>query len=99
MNSVSDLKKIKKVYLKRVLPCNIEMFYLISAFNFGIPPVLVFQLEVCYRVDRLLSGITAQQKGTTARWYSNKTSLIHSEMEVNFKLILNRVHLAFLTTW
>ena len=27
-------------------------------------------------VDRLLSGLPAQQKGTTARWYSNKTSLI-----------------------
>ena len=53
----------------------LEMFYLNSTLNFGIPPVLVFQLEVCYRVDRLLTGKTAQQKGTTARWYSNKTSL------------------------
>ena len=26
-------------------------------------------------VDRLLTGLAAQQKGTTARWYSNKTSL------------------------
>ena len=26
-------------------------------------------------LDRLLTGLTAQQKGTTARWYSNKTSL------------------------
>ena len=43
--------------------------------KFGIPPVLVFQLEVYYKVDRLLTGLTAQQKGTTARWYSNKTSL------------------------
>ena len=51
------------------------MFYLNSTLNFGIPPVLVFQLEVYYKVDRLLTGITAQQKGTTARWYSNKTSL------------------------
>ena len=32
--------------------------------------VLVFQLEVCYnKVDRLLIGLTAQQKGTTALWY------------------------------
>ena len=31
--------------------------------------------EVYYKVDRLLTGLTAQQKGTTARWYSNKTSL------------------------
>ena len=53
------------------------MFYLNSTLNFGIPPVLVFQLEVYYKVDRLLTGLTAQQKGgTTARWYSNKTSLI-----------------------
>ena len=51
------------------------MFYLNSTLNFGIPPVLLFQLEVYYKVDRLLTGITAQQKGTTARWYSNKTSL------------------------
>ena len=51
------------------------MFYLNSTLNFGIPPVLVFQLEVYYKVDRLLTGLTSQQKGTTARWYSNKTSL------------------------
>ena len=45
-----------------------EMFYLNSTLNFGIPPVLVL-------VDRLLTGLTAHQKGTTAR-YSNKTSLL-----------------------
>ena len=28
-------------------------------------------------LDRLLTGLAAQQKGTTARWYSNKTSLFH----------------------
>ena len=27
-------------------------------------------------VRRLLTGLTAQQKGTTAQWYSNKISLI-----------------------
>jgi len=53
----------------------IELFKLNSTLNFGIPTVLVFQLEVYYKVDRLLTGLTAQQKGTTARWYSNKTSL------------------------
>ena len=52
------------------------MFYLISTLSFGIPPVLVFQLEVYYKVDRLLTGLTALQKGTTALWYSNKTSLL-----------------------
>ena len=51
------------------------MFYLNSTLNFGIPLVLEFQLEVYYKVDRLLTGITDQQKGTTARWYSIKTSL------------------------
>ena len=58
---------------------NVEVFYLNSTLNFGILPVLVFQLEVCYKVDRPLTGITAQQKGTTARWYSNKTSLTTEE--------------------
>ena len=53
----------------------IEMFYLNSTLNFGIPQVFVFQLEVYYKVDRLLTGPSAQQKGTAARWYSNKTSL------------------------
>ena len=51
------------------------MFYLNSTLNFGIPPVLVFQLEVYYKVDRFLTGLTAQQNGSTAQWYSNKTSL------------------------
>ena len=54
----------------------IEMFYLNSTLNFGIPPVLVFQLEVYYKVDRLLTGLSAQQKGITAQWYSNKTFLL-----------------------
>ena len=43
------------------------MFYLNSTLNFGIMPVLVFQLEVYYKVDRLLTGLPAQQKGTTAQ--------------------------------
>ena len=51
------------------------MFYLNSTLNFGIPIVFVFELEVYYKADRLLTSLTAQQKGTTARWYSNKTSL------------------------
>ena len=44
----------------------VELFYLNSTLNFRILPVLVFQQEVCYRVDRLLTGLTAQQKGKTA---------------------------------
>ena len=54
----------------------IELFYLNSTLNFGIPIVFLFQLEVYYKADRLLTGLSAQQKGTTARWYSNKTSLV-----------------------
>ena len=50
--------------------------YLNSTLNFGIPPALVFQLENYYKAVRLLTGLTAQQKGTTVRWYSNKTSLL-----------------------
>ena len=46
-------------------------------FHLGIPQLLVFQFY--YKVDRLLTGPTAQPKGTTARWYSNKTSLHDSE--------------------
>ena len=63
--------------LKNYFPLffKVEMFYLNSTLNFGIPPVLVFQLKVCYKVDRLLTGLIAQQKGTTAQLYSNKTSL------------------------
>ena len=67
--SFVDYSKIRRDFI------NIELFYLNSTLNFGIPTVLVFQLEVYYKVDRLLTGLTAQQKGTTARWYSNKTSL------------------------
>ena len=44
------------------------MFYLNTTINFGIRPVLVFKLEVFYEVDRLLTGLTAQQKGTSAQW-------------------------------
>ena len=40
----------------------VEMFYLNSTLNFGIPPVLVFLLEVYYKVDRFLFSLTAQQK-------------------------------------
>ena len=53
------------------------MFYLNSTLNTGIPPVLVFQLEVYYKLDRLLTGLIAQLKGTPTRWYSNKTCLLN----------------------
>ena len=36
---------------------------------------LALTVEVYYKVDRLLTDPTAQLKGTTVRWYSNKTSL------------------------
>ena len=74
----------------------LELFYLNSTLNFGIPTVLVFQLEVYYKVDRLLTGLTAQQKGTTARSYSNKTSLIYNILMVNFVLYLQKSTMTFL---
>ena len=60
------------------------MFNLNSTLNFGIPLVLVFQLEVYYKVDKLLTGLTAQPKGTIARWYSNKTSLRNVSIDKTF---------------
>ena len=62
------------------------MFYLNSTLNFGIPPVLVIQLEVYYKVDRLPTGLTSQQKGTTVQRYSNKISLVLHEMIIIPKL-------------
>ena len=61
-----DEQKICNCWLEKI-----EMFYLNSTLNSGIPPVLVFQLEDYYKVDRLLTGPTAQQKEKTAQWYSN----------------------------
>ena len=68
---------------KVILSLNkIEMFHLNTTLNFELLPQLLFQLEVYFKVHRLLTGLTAQQEGTTARWYSNKTSL-HMHEEVN----------------
>ena len=38
------------------------MFYLNSTLNFGIPPVLVLQIVVYFKVDRLLTALTNQKK-------------------------------------
>ena len=46
------------------------MFYLKSNLNFGITAVLKFHLEVYYKVDRLLTGLTVQQEGTTIQFNS-----------------------------
>ena len=51
----------------------LEMFYLNSTF-FGILPVLVFQFRSLLYGRQTSNGLTAQPKGTTARWHSNKTS-------------------------
>ena len=40
------------------------------------PAALVFHLEFYYKVDRLLTALTAQQIRKTVRWYSNKTPVI-----------------------
>ena len=45
-----------------------ESVYLNPTLN-EIPAALVFQLEVYTTADRLLTGPTAQQIGTPARWY------------------------------
>ena len=51
---------------------------------FEIPAALVFYLKVSYKVDRLLIGLTAQQFGTTARWYSNKTPQLNNVLILQF---------------
>ena len=44
-----------------LIPQYVEMFYLNSTLNFGIPPALVFQLEVYYEVDKLLTAKKMEQ--------------------------------------
>ena len=39
-------------------------------------------VEVYYKIDRLLPGLTAQQIGKTVRWYSNKTPLYIKVMQL-----------------
>ena len=55
----------------------IELFWLNSTLNFEMPPVLVFQIKVYYKVHRLLTGLTAYQKGTAALGHSNQTFLLN----------------------
>ena len=72
--NISD--EIKEESCKRISSkIKVASFYYCSTLNFGIPTAFVFQLEVYYKLDRLQTGLTAQKIGTTARWYSNKTSL------------------------
>ena len=50
--------RICNISMKLILM--LEMFYLNSTLIFRITPVLVFQLEVYYKLDRLLTGLTAK---------------------------------------
>ena len=53
-------------------------------------PVRSLLLEVYY-IDRLLTGLTAQEKGTTARLYSNKNISTH-EISKNGKILYLKKH-------
>ena len=55
-----------RVWKRRGIFPVILLLFSLNSLKFGIPPALVFQLHVYYKVDRLLTGQTAQQKGTTA---------------------------------
>ena len=44
-----------------------------------------------YKVDRLLTGLTAQQKGKIAQWYSNKTSLSSKKVLVRSNKLGSRI--------
>ena len=76
---------------ERRISCRDVLFEFLNSTLKWIPPVLVFQWEVYYKVDRLLTGLTARQKGTTAQWYSNKTSLDILE----FKQCVYRLEIKF----
>ena len=52
------------------------MFYLNSNLFWNTTNTCIPVWSLLY-VYRLLTGLTAQQKGTTAQWYSNKTSLLY----------------------
>ena len=43
--------------------------------------------KTLYKLDRLPTGITAQQNGTCARWYSNKTPLHKTIEKYNLKTL------------
>ena len=66
------------------------MFYLNSPLYFGIPPVLVFQLEVYYKVDRLLTDLTVNKKeqllnGIQIKQLYNKIPLLKKIVAQNNK--------------
>ena len=79
-------KLLSLIILKYLLSI-LESVYLNTTLNFEIPAALEFQLEVYCKVDRLISGLTAQQIETTARWYSNKTPILLLRYEVVLPLI------------
>ena len=56
----SNVRDISFGLIQNHFIIGLEMFYLNSTLNFGIPQVLVFQLEVYYELDRLLTGLIAQ---------------------------------------
>ena len=66
------------------------MFYLNSTLNFLILPALVFQLEVYYKVDRLLTDLTVNKKeqllnGIQIKQLYNKIPLLKKIVAQNNK--------------
>ena len=55
---------------------------------------LVFQLEVYYEIDRLLTGVSALQKGTTAWWYPTHGHLLRT----SYKLRATKIELSHWST-
>ena len=53
-------------HLNRYVKTMNNYYFYYSTLNFEIVAALVFQLEVYYKVDKLLTGLTAQQTVTTA---------------------------------
>ena len=63
----------------------VEMFYSNSNLNFGIPPVLVFKLEVYFKVDRLLTGLSSSKRNNCSMY-----QIKHLYLNLNKKYSLLR---------
>ena len=64
----------------------VESFYYWNTLIFGIAIEFVSQLEVYYKLDRLLIVLSSQQSSISVRCYSNKTTLHILEFLILFFL-------------
>jgi len=85
----------------------LESFYHWNTLNFSIMPIFVSQSEVYYKVDRLLTDLTAQQRNSNkTTLYMRKRSGIdwHNQNQSSFKfedLFITKIatKYAFISNW